>query len=87
MLTGIVLTGMSALAMTSPEDDRIAFQKFFLDKFPDTTIVGFADGVYEIDAPSREQWLELEDFPPYELDVDYGQELFETPFWKRQDVC
>jgi len=80
LVTGIVLTGMSALAMTSPEDDRIAFQKFFLDKFPDTTIVGFADGVYEIDAPSREQWLELEDFPPYELDVDYGQELFETPF-------
>jgi sulfur-oxidizing protein SoxA len=36
--------------------------------------------VYAIDAGAREQWLEMEDFPPYEIAVDEGAELFEAPF-------
>ena len=30
--------------------------------------------------PSRVQWEEIEEFPPYELAVDAGKEMWETPF-------
>jgi len=29
---------------------------------------------------SREQWEEIEEFPPYELNIDKGETLFNTPF-------
>ena len=40
----------------------------------------FTNGVYSIDKPSREQWEAFEDFPPYEIFVDKGEELFKKPF-------
>ena len=36
--------------------------------------------VYSIDPASREQWEEIEEFPPYELNITKGEELFNTPF-------
>ena len=56
------------------------FRSFFSSKFPNVDLAEFKDGVYAIDAATREQWLEIEDFPPYEIAIDEGLEYFETPF-------
>jgi len=56
------------------------FRSYYSDKFKNVAIEDFKDGVYAIDEASREQWLEIEEFPPYELSIDEGLEFFETPF-------
>jgi sulfur-oxidizing protein SoxA len=37
------------------------------------------DGAYALDAGKRAQWLEMEDFPPYEITVDDGADLYDEP--------
>ena len=61
-------------------EDGSKFRSFFLNKFASVEVTDYINGVYAIDAKSREQWEEIEDFPPYELSIDEGQELFEKPF-------
>jgi len=56
------------------------FREFFANKFPNIELKEFVNGAYAIDAATREQWLEIEEFPPYEIPVEEGQEVFETPF-------
>ena len=63
-----------------PEADRIALQNYFKARFPEAEIADYVNGIYAVDAGSREQWEELEEFPPYEFDVEKGEELFNTPF-------
>lgn len=65
---------------SSPEEDRAAFQAYFHERFPNVPPDDFVNGVYAIDAASREQWETIEDFPPYEVNIDRGRKLFETPF-------
>jgi len=62
------------------EKDREAFVAFFNKKFPDTPTDDFVNGIYSIDAASREQWVEIEEFPPYELAVSDGEALFGEKF-------
>ncbi|MDO6513653.1 sulfur oxidation c-type cytochrome SoxA [Neptuniibacter sp. 2_MG-2023] len=63
-----------------PEADRIALQKYYKSRFPNTELADYVNGIYSVDADSREQWVELEEFPPYEFDVEQGEELFNTAF-------
>lgn len=65
---------------TSPEADRVAFREYYEKRFPKVSIDEHIDGAYALDAEKREQWLEMEDFPPYEIAVDDGQVLYEMPF-------
>lgn len=62
------------------DQDIKRFRSFYSAKFPNVDLGEFKDGVYAIDAATREQWLEIEDFPPYELSIDEGLEFFEAPF-------
>lgn len=68
------------VASAGPEEDRVAFEKFYTNRFADTPREDFINGIYSIDKASREQWMEIEEFPPYELDVDAGQAEYEKPF-------
>lgn len=70
--SGLAITA----AIANPEQDRIAFSTFYTERFSDTPKAHFIDGIYAIDEASREQWLEIEEFPPYELDVDGGEALY-----------
>jgi sulfur-oxidizing protein SoxA len=63
-----------------PEADRQALRDFYKQRFPDVPLEEHKNGIYAFDEDAREQWLEMEDFPPYEIAVDEGAELFETPF-------
>ena len=71
---------MSLNIYASPEDDLIDFQNYFKNKFPNTEFSDYKNGVYSIDPSSREQWESIEEFPPYEINVEQGEELFNTPF-------
>ena len=81
MLAWVVVLSIGlGTAQADPEADRLAFEHYFIKRFPDTPLADFANGVYSIDADLREQWQEIEEFPPYELAIERGQALFETPF-------
>ncbi|MCF6210978.1 MAG: sulfur oxidation c-type cytochrome SoxA [Gammaproteobacteria bacterium] len=68
------------ISQASPEDDLKAFQGYFQERFPSVPLEEFANGVYAIDKASREQWEAIEEFPPYEIAAEEGEEMFNTPF-------
>lgn len=70
----------NTLETVDPEADRQALQDFYKKRFPKTELADYVNGIYSVDAGSREQWEELEEFPPYEFDVEEGERLFNTPF-------
>jgi len=73
-----VLASQSAVA--GPEQDRLAMLHYFEKHFADVPVEEFANGLYSFDEAAREQWLEMEDFPPYEIAIEEGGEYFNTPF-------
>jgi sulfur-oxidizing protein SoxA len=72
--------GMIASVQASPDSDRKAFQDYYKKQFPDTKFEDFVNGVYSIDAASREQWEAIEEFPPYEIAIEEGEQFFKKPF-------
>ncbi len=80
VFTGSFLAGLLTVSFADPEQERMAFQNYYLTKFPDTPKDDFINGVYSIDAASREQWQTLEEFPPYELALERGEIVLNTPF-------
>ena len=75
-----VLGAAPQLSQADPEADLKAFQGYFQERFPSVEFNEFANGVYAIDEASREQWEAIEEFPPYEIAVEEGEEMFNTPF-------
>lgn len=69
----------SALAAT-PEEDRQAFSNLMTKKFPGVPLQEYANGVYSIDSVGRDNWEAIEEFPPYELFIDAGEEMWNTKF-------
>ncbi|MBT3697548.1 MAG: sulfur oxidation c-type cytochrome SoxA [Gammaproteobacteria bacterium] len=67
-------------AFASPEEDQQLFRDYFENRFPNTEFSDYKNGVYSIDASSREQWESIEDFPPYEINIEDGEALFNEPF-------
>ena len=76
---GLLCTAPVAV-QAGPEQDLQEFRSYFAKRFPDTPFKDYVNGVYSIDQASREQWEAIEEFPPYELNVEKGKELFNTPF-------
>jgi sulfur-oxidizing protein SoxA len=72
-------TLVPGLALASPESDRQALRDFYQQRFPDIAIEEHIDGAYALDAGKRAQWQEMEDFPPYEIAIDEGADLYDTP--------
>ncbi len=75
-----LLLALPYTTMASPPEDLAAFQSYFQKRFPSTPFDDFINGVYSIDAASREQWQDIEEFPPYELNIESGEELFNKAF-------
>jgi len=76
----VVASLMPQNASADPEEDRLAFVAFFKARFPDIPIADHADGIYAIDKDARDQWMDIEIFPPYEFAVEQGEELWQEPF-------
>jgi len=80
-----VLAGAFGLSLAfgvsaGPFEDQVAFQKFYENRFPDTPTEDFANGVYSILPTAREQWEAIEEFPPYELAIEAGEEFYNRTF-------
>jgi len=78
--TAISVLGAPLVSQASPEADLKTFRGYFMERFPNVPLEEFANGVYAIDPASREQWEAIEEFPPYEIAIGDGEELFNTPF-------
>jgi L-cysteine S-thiosulfotransferase len=74
------LLAVSYVASATPQQDLEEFRSFYKDRFPDTPFDDYVNGVYSIDAASRAQWEEIEEFGPYELNITKGEVLFNTSF-------
>ncbi len=99
-LLGAILAVLVVLPCSSPSpagaagaiDPKVEFKSFrdyFTQKFPNVPLADFVNGPYSMDADLRKQWIEIEEFPPYEFAVDQGKEMFATPFknGKRYGDC
>ena len=63
-----------------PVEDQQALRAHYQKLFPQLHLKDYADGIYAIDAISRESWMAIEEFPPYEPAIEEGKILFETLF-------
>jgi len=76
----IAVAAVASVAYADPQSDRAALREFYSKRFPGVALEDHADGVYAIEPGAREQWLEIEDFPPYEIEVEEGGEIFTRSF-------
>jgi len=79
-LSILLITATPLAAQATPDDDLKAFRSYFTEKFPEVSMNDFGNGVYAIDAGSREQWEAFEEFPSYEISIDKGEEKFNKKF-------
>ena len=75
-----LVLGFTGLAAAGPEEDRHALVGYFQQRFTDIPFESYIDGAYNFDEDARQQWLDLEDFPPYEFVLEEGEVLFNTSF-------
>lgn len=71
----LLILCVSSGTQASPEEDKLAFQNYFKQRFPQVTFDEFINGIYAVDQGVREQWESIEELPPYEISVDEGQTL------------
>lgn len=83
MLAGLgIAIGAPLTASATPENDLKEFQGYFLKKFPTVPLEAFNDGVNALPqyADRVGNWELIMDFPPYENDIEAGEELWAKPF-------
>ncbi|HEY5719729.1 MAG TPA: sulfur oxidation c-type cytochrome SoxA [Gammaproteobacteria bacterium] len=76
----MLLGGLGVAVQAGPQEDLKEYRAFFTKKFPNVKMADFADGAYAIDEQLRANWLQIEEFPPYEPYIAEGEELFNKPF-------
>ena len=67
-------------AFAGPPEDRRAFVAYFESRFPEIPFTEYANGIYAIDQDARNQWQDIEEFPPYEFSVEQGEALWQESF-------
>ena len=80
LLSLFLLLMITSSSNADPEKDKHNFKEYYQKLFPQLTLKDYAEGVYSLDPISRESWLAIEEFPPYELAIEKGQQLFKMPF-------
>jgi len=71
---------VSSMLSASPQDDLARYQKFFKERFPDMSPIDLSNGTYNFNADKMSQYNDIMEFPPYEVAIEEGKELFEKPF-------
>ena len=67
---------LSCAVWADPASDQTAFKNYFYKKFPEIPVSDFINGVYAIDQKRRQQWLEIEEFPPLRYCYRRGRDTF-----------
>ncbi len=80
LITAISVLLFASTTVADPESDRKAFVEYFNKRFPNIATESYVNGIYAIDQDAYEQWLDIEEFPPYEIAIEEGEQLFSTRF-------
>lgn len=84
LILKFILSGLLVVVMTtthaSPEKDREELGNYFANRFSGVATEEFANGAYAYDKAGRESWEAIEEFPPYEMAIDEGQEMWDKAF-------
>jgi sulfur-oxidizing protein SoxA len=65
---------------TTPAEDLQLYRDYFQKRFPGVPLQEFANGAYALDEAQRQNWLAIEEFPPYEPMIEEGQGMWNTSF-------
>ena len=78
----IVGVGLTALAQADPSADAKSVRAYFQKKFPKVPYDQYANGLYALPGNEeyRIQWEIMNEFPAYEIGLDEGRKLWNTPF-------
>lgn len=76
----IVMLMPSPVCNASPTDDLLVYQNYFKTKFPTLSLVDMSNGMYNFNPDKRQQWEDIMSFPPYEIALSEGENLFKHPF-------
>lgn len=73
--------GAQMAAQAGPKDDLKKFRAFFTKKLPaGKTYDDYISGLYIFNKDLYDGWQAIEEFPPYELDLDAGEVEYNKPF-------
>ena len=79
-LLAAVLFSTSMLAVAGPEQDRNALIAHYKETFPNIKFSDYIYGALAMNPDAKGQYDDIMAFPPYAIDVDKGQKVWETPF-------
>ncbi len=84
LISSVTLLALSltpfVVAQATPEDDLKALRAYFKKNMPNPDLSDYKNGIYAFNKDARAQWEEIEEFPPYEIDLDKGEELWGKKF-------
>jgi len=63
-----------------PEEDRNALIKHYQQTIPDVKFENYRYGALAMNPDAKTQYDEIMAFPPYAMDLDKGQKMWDTPF-------
>lgn len=66
--------------LAGPQEDLQKYQEFFKHRFPKLNLAELSYGMYLFNEDKRSQYEAIMEFPPYEVAVEEGQELFNKVF-------
>lgn len=79
MVSMITATTAVAETATTPEQDRVALQRYYAGMLPGVKPDDFVTGSVALDPALRTQWEDIMQFPPFTFAVDHGKDLFQQP--------
>jgi sulfur-oxidizing protein SoxA len=65
---------------STPAEDLKLYQDYFMKRFPGVPMQDFANGAYALDEAQRQNWLAIEEFPPYEPMIEEGEAMWNKAF-------
>ncbi len=71
---------LAGSVLADPLQEQEANRQFFRALFPTLSLQDYADGVYAIDPIARESWQAIQEFPPFEPQLEQGEKLFKRAF-------
>jgi len=84
LVTSVTLLALSLspfiMVQASPENDIKELRAYYKKNMPSADFDDYKNGIYTFNKGAREQWEEIEEFPPYEIDLDNGEELWGKSF-------
>lgn len=78
-LLSLSLSPLLSAQATSAED-REAFRNYYKKNTSNPNLDDYINGIYVYNKDARSQWEEIEEFPPYEIALEKGEELWDKKF-------